>query len=301
LTSVEEGWRRGFPILELDPAALAALLDQPVLGVELLAGGLRNTNYRVQLTGGPAVVRLYAAEAAACQREAALLHVLHGEVPVPLLLDARPDADPPWALFEFVDGVRFDRAPSAGLGQHAYDAGAVLAAIHAFPLERAAHVDLNRYNNPRFSTESIFDTALGFARPYLGALLTDRAIDVVREHSPRLRNQDLTLQHSDYKPWNLLVRDGRIAAVLDWEFAFAGPRLNDIGNFIRYSDRQPPEYLTQFAAGYQVAGGTLPDDWFRLARLQDLIAVGFFFERADADPAIARDVVPLIERTVQLF
>jgi aminoglycoside phosphotransferase (APT) family kinase protein len=114
-------------------------------------------------------------------------------------------------------------------------------------------------------------------------------------------DQDTTLQHSDYKPWNLRGRDGRIAAVLDWEFAFSGPRLNDIGNFIRYSDRQPPEYLTRFAAGYQAGGGALPGDWFRLARLQDLIAIGFFFERAPVDPAIPRDVVPLIERTVDLF
>ena len=134
----------------------------------------------------------------------------------------------------------------------------MLAAIHAFPLERAADVDLNRYNDPRYSTANIFDAALGFARPYLGPQLADRAIEVVREHSSRLREQDTTLQHSDYKPWNLLVRDGRIAAVLDWEFAFAGPRLNDIGNFIRYSDRQPPEYLTRFAAGYQAGRRRAP-------------------------------------------
>src|SRR5258708_35836836 len=42
----------------------------------------------------------------------------------------------------------------------------------------------------------------------------------------------------DYKPWNALVRDGQIAAVLDWEFAFAGAPLNDIGNFLRY--QRPP-------------------------------------------------------------
>jgi aminoglycoside phosphotransferase (APT) family kinase protein len=131
--------------------------------------------------------------------------------------------------------------------------------------------------------------------------LTQRVLDVVAEHRARLRVQDPTLQHSDYKPWNLLVRDRHIAAVIDWEFAFAGPRLNDVGNFIRYSDRQPPEYVTRFVDGYRAANGWLPDDWFELARLQDLISLGYFLARADADPAIARDVVPLIERTVQLF
>jgi aminoglycoside phosphotransferase (APT) family kinase protein len=270
-----------------------------VLDAQLLSGGLRNTNYRVRLPAGAAVLRLYVAEPAACPREVALLGLLREVVPVPRVLDARPTADPPWALVEFVEGVRMDRSPD--IAEPAYDAGAVLAAIHAFPLDRVAHVDLNRYSDPAYSTANIFDAALGFARPYLTQQLADRAVAVVREHAARLAVQDTTLQHSDYKPWNLLVRDGRVAAVLDWEFAFAGPRLNDIGNFIRYSDRQPLEYLTRFADGYQAAGGTLPDDWFRLARLGDLIAIGFFFERTPVDPAIPRDVIPLIERTVNLF
>ncbi len=31
------------------------------------------------------------------------------------------------------------------------------------------------------------------------------------------------LVHSDFNGTNILVRDGRITGVLDWEFAFAGP------------------------------------------------------------------------------
>src|SRR5262249_40179268 len=154
---------------------------------------------------------------------------------------------------------------------------------------------------------------------------------VIREHGPRLQVQDTTLQHSDYKPWNLLARAGRIAAVLDWEFSFAGPRLNDVANFLRYSERQPLEYQEQFVRGYLEGGGILVDDWFRLARLVDLIAVCEPLSRRGAsgqgtvhapvaapnpipdprsptprakrapDPAIARDVVPLIEQTIDLF
>jgi aminoglycoside phosphotransferase (APT) family kinase protein len=113
--------------------------------------------------------------------------------------------------------------------------------------------------------------------------------------------QDARLQHADYKSWNLLVRDGRIAAVLDWEFAFAGPRLNDIGIFLRYSERQPPAFEERFVRGYLAAGGQLPPDWRRLARLQDLISLCWFLEQPVEDLVKIRDVTPLIERTIELF
>jgi aminoglycoside phosphotransferase (APT) family kinase protein len=301
--SVEEGWQRGYPVLALDAPAIAQLIGAPVHSAVVLAGGLRNTNYRVRVSDGDAVLRLYVAEAAACPRELALLRLLHGQVPVPRVLDGQPNATPPWALLEFVAGDRFDHALPEAIADHACAAGAVLAAIHAVPLETAAHVDLNRYSGPQYGIQEMVQDSLGHGRgeTYLGADLTRRVLDIVAEHAPRLSVQDTTLQHSDYKPWNLLVRDRRVAAVLDWEFAFAGPRLNDVGNFIRYSDRHPREYMTRFADGYQAAGGWLPADWFELARLQDLISLGYFLERAGTDPAIARDVVPLIERTVQLF
>jgi aminoglycoside phosphotransferase (APT) family kinase protein len=106
------------------------------------------------------------------------------------------------------------------------------------------------------------------------------------------------LSHSDYKPWNMLVRDGQIAAVLDWEFAFAGAPLNDIGNFLRYSARQQPAYESGFLRGYRAAGGLLPDDWKRLSRMVDLISLCEFLDRPDAHPTMVNDVRPLVQATL---
>jgi Ser/Thr protein kinase RdoA (MazF antagonist) len=103
------------------------------------------------------------------------------------------------------------------------------------------------------------------------------------------------------KPWNLLVKDNAIVAVLDWEFAFAGFPLNDFGIYLRYRDTQKPAYTTGFANGYQSAGGDLPADWARLSRLVDLVCLGYFLERPGDDPAVIRDVRPLIETTLRDF
>ena len=99
----------------------------------------------------------------------------------------------------------------------------------------------------------------------------------------------------------LLVRDGRIAGVLDWEFAFSGPPLNDIGIFVRHSQSLPRVYLERFARGYVEAGMPLPPDWLRLARLIDLLSLCYFLERPEDDPAVLRDIRPLIETTLAEF
>jgi len=300
--SVEEGWQRGFAVVELTPADASSLIGRPIFAVQLLSGGLRNTNCRVESGDGPAVLRLYTADREACARELSILNLIHDRVPVPRVLDAKPDADPPWALHEFINGRRFDRIEPTDIGPAAFDAGQVLARIHATPISPDAQPDLYRYSGGGYGFVEFVGNAMnGRAGERLGQALADRLIAVVQQHAPRLRVQDTTLQHSDYKPWNLLVDEQRIAGVLDWEFAFAGWRLNDLANFLRYCERQPPEYKNRFVDGYLAGGGRLPDDWFRLARLVDIMGFCDFLSRPHDDPAIRRDITPLIERTIALF
>ena len=61
-------------------------------------------------------------------------------------------------------------------------------------------------------------------------------------------------------------RDGRwsVSAVLDWEFAYSGSPLDDVGNMLRFE--QPPGFAAGFADGFRDGGGDLPLDWRRSAR-----------------------------------
>ena len=60
-------------------------------------------------------------------------------------------------------------------------------------------------------------------------------------------------------------------------------------------------YRDGFVAGYREGGGELPADWLRLARMIDLISLCYFLERPEDDPAVLRDVRPLIETTLREF
>lgn len=52
-------------------------------------------------------------------------------------------------------------------------------------------------------------------------------ISWLREHAPS--NDMVTLVHGDFKPGNVLVRDGHVTAVLDWETVHLGDPHEDLG------------------------------------------------------------------------
>ncbi len=61
--------------------------------------------------------------------------------------------------------------------------------------------------------------------------------------------------HNDMSPANVLVADGRISAVLDWEFATVAARALDVAMGLRlvmqvWDDGAPWEFVARFAGGY---------------------------------------------------
>lgn len=52
--------------------------------------------------------------------------------------------------------------------------------------------------------------------------------------------------HNDLCPENLVVRDGQVVAILDWEFAAPGRRTDDLANLVRYLG--PMETATRIAS-----------------------------------------------------
>ncbi|MGR3322497.1 MAG: phosphotransferase family protein [Sagittula sp.] len=102
--------------------------------------------------------------------------------------------------------------------------------------------------------------------------------------------------HGDYRPANIMVEDGRVSAVLDWEFAHEGDPMEDLGWYLAdvYRDQHfvtghfgPKEFL----ATYEAQGGPAPDlrriAWWSVFALQKLatIAVETLMAFRDGDDA----------------
>jgi aminoglycoside phosphotransferase (APT) family kinase protein len=90
-------------------------------------------------------------------------------------------------------------------------------------------------------------------------------------------------------------------AVLDWEFAFSGPPLVDVGIFLRAGEALRAEFRDVFAAGYQAAGGDLPSEWLRLSRLIDVVSQATFLDDPLHRPRLVSETTKVVEETVRML
>ena len=110
-----------------------------VVRVQPLAGGLRNGNFKLTLdsTTEPIVLRVYEHDASLCRKEADLIRLVGGSVPVPDVILAEPAGEDhrPFMLQRYVEGPTFralaGNAKSEEVAEAARSVGETLAAIGA--------------------------------------------------------------------------------------------------------------------------------------------------------------------------
>lgn len=331
----EEAWERRRPYVDLGQAQLAELVDRligraDVVQSALLKAGKCNTNVRAELSDGKrVVVRVYENEADAFEKDRTLVDVLDDSVPVPRLLGAlrAPEetfqghlgeklAGRPVAVFEWIEGQKpFEVLETRGaeaFRRVVFELGATLAAIgpqRTFEAHGLLDGDLNfrrRFASNRASFLDFIDWSLteGRAGERLGAGLAERLAEFAQEraHLLDVTEGDYRLVHGNYKLSNLLVRaDGEeweVAAVLDWEYAFAGAPLFDAAILLRHADRWPPGSEEAFARGFRERGGELPQRWREMTRMFDLMNLCGFLNASGEREVTFSAVRRLIEETV---
>lgn len=314
---MREAWRRGQPEFELDASAIAALVAPAVPGASVLefrpaTGGLANTNVEVTLSTPPGrvLLRLYQRDPRQAGKEAAI-HALAARQGIPVarflhFAETNALTHLPYGVLTWVDGERLetvvgglDDAAMAILGR---SVGATLATIHAVAFDKPgffgadlcvpAATDNGKQGLLAYLRRCLLEGAGG---ERLGAALTAALLRFVERHGDRLEAwlAPPCLVHADFNGSNILVqRDGdswRVAAVLDWEFAFAGSPAFDFGNLLRPPLGSREVFRSAVAGGYAAAGGVLPQGWLDIARIADLYAWADFLSRPAAGGAIIED------------
>lgn len=279
-------------------AIAEAVTGRPAREVARLAGGFGNDVFAVASDrGAPVVVRLYRRAPEVAPIEAAVMaRAAEAGVPVPRVLrcdQAGELAGRPALVMDHVEGERADlvltgcsRAEALEIGR---ELGRILARIHAVRFERPGF-----FQGPALTPELPPDVP---AKPSVLLLqLADGpeippAWRALVEASAPILDADPcppTLVHSDYNPKNLLLRregGGRtLAAVLDWEFAFAYSPLIDLGNLLRFAHERPEGFVSAVEAGYRDGGGALPEGWRALAATLDALALCDLLRRGPGSP-----------------
>jgi len=303
----------------LDRIASRAFPRQRPTGARPL-GGLRNANFLLRLDAAPhaAVLRIYEHDPSLCRKELDLLTLVRGAVPVPETIYAEPsglEEIPPFLVSEYIEGLEFRDLKRGGdarsVSQAAYDAGQVLACIGRTtfakpgwlgPGAAPSHPLLAGANQvPRFAELCLASENL---QRRMGPDLRERTAALLRSYAAQLAalEDERRLVHGDFSRRNLIVRqvEGKwaVAAVLDWEFAFSGSPLADIGHFLRSERVARPLIEPSFSNGYVDAGGRLPDGWRRLARVLDAIALCESLTHDELPAEAARELVELVSATV---
>ncbi len=311
--------RRAIPAEEAERMVRRAFPRGRIVHIQPLAGGLRNANFRLTLdsTAGPIVLRVYEHDASLCQKEADLLRLVGGSVPVPevILVEPAGEGHRPFMLRRYVEGPTFRElvgsTRSEEVAQAARSAGETLAAIGLItfanpgwlapgptvtdPLLQGADP------MPRFVDECLASRVLQRRVP---AELLEKTRAAMWSHATALRRaaDETSLVHGDIGRRNLIVRQlaGRwvVAAVLDWEFAVSGSPLADVGHFLRCERSGHPAAEPHFRAGYLEGGGRLPPEWRRLAKLVDLVALCEMLTHDGIPDAAGAELVELIRATV---
>jgi aminoglycoside phosphotransferase (APT) family kinase protein len=316
-------WKVVSPPPALPFAAADAILDawrgtRRVVSIEPLAGGIMNWNYGIRLSGSAErfVLRFYDRMPASCAKEVRILTLVRDELPVPDVLHANVQGAsgfPPFCVLEFIEGISLRelrrRGETKGVADASYDAGRLLPRLaqHRFQRSGRLSADLEVQDGP-FADASLAQVVDQFAasplfRQRVESGLLTRILDLVRAHDgrPAGSEDDVSLVHGDFNSPNILVREGRgswrVAAILDWEFAFAGPMLCDIGNMLRYERPGQSRYEPHFSRGLVDGGWNAPADWFLRARLADLPALCELLTRDDVPDEIVAELCDLLDAT----
>jgi fructokinase len=317
----EARWTRWEPRRTLPPEILDRMVNTAfpscrVIEIQALGEGARNANFKLHLEGQPepVVLRIYEQDASLCQKELDLLRLAGGLVPVPEVIHAEPlglEELPPFTMARYIEGISLrDLSRSGDKGataEAAYSAGETLAALGRASFDRpgwlgpgpavTAPLLEGKDPMPRFVDLCLGSINLERRMP---AELRHRASGLVWRRAPQLArlDEEARLVHGDFNGRNLLVRclAGRwsVVAVLDWEFAVSGSPLGDLGNFLRYERDLRPVAEPHFSAGYLHAGGALPRDWRRLARVLDVAAICETLTHDQLPDTVVAELVELI-------
>jgi aminoglycoside phosphotransferase (APT) family kinase protein len=326
---VREKWSRTQANLEPRRSSVETLARKAFPGAEVanLAstfGGLANTNFKLELSGPEGerhvLLRYWQRDQHQAAKEIALLSLVSSRVPVPAILvsgSADPDFGLPYAFMQWIEGEpletlapRLDERRVIDLGRQV---GATLAAIHEFrfDLQGFFGADLIPRDPLDMETPGVLawlDHCLreGPGSERLGAGLTGALLAFVTMEGDVLASdwaRQPTLTHSDFNASNILVGRApggafKIAAILDWEFAFAGGPSYDFGNLLRPPLGEDAGFVAGMVDGYKTAGKDLPEGWIEASRMADLLSWVDFVSQPYCGRAVIKSARAMIRRLI---
>ena len=264
---------------------------------DIISGGCANLNIKIILEGEktPLLLRIYLRDKTAAILEQNLYKLLSPRVPVPIIYYVGNIEGYSFAICQFIEGLNLRDLLLSNIPHNVEDImkelGLKLASIAKIEFAEAGFFDQNLNiieRNSRASYLTFVDQLWQnqFICQTLSAAIINKIKDYLNKYAELLPNEnEKHLVHGDFDPANILVKqvDGiwKIAAILDWEFAFSGSIIFDVANMLRYAHHMPDIFSISFLEGLENGGVVLPDNWQITAHLLNLVSLLDILGRRD--------------------
>ncbi|WP_291582091.1 phosphotransferase family protein [Clostridium sp. UBA6640] len=249
-----------------------------------LLEGCRNTNYVVRIKNNASVflLRIFPINDESWKKEKKLLTLLKNEIPVQKLYFLSQDESielRTFAIYEFAQGITLQSAMNSGyvLEENLIkDIGKTMASIHNHVYTKVGFLDDNlEVKSFLPPLETWYGMFLGEnARSRLGAEAVKNIEKLILSNKESLEQmgKQVSLVHGDFRPTNILVYNGKLSCILDWEFVMAGHPISDIGQFFREEQYLDKNLISVFEKSYsEISKIKLSDNWYKLGKLRDLV------------------------------
>ncbi len=295
-------WERFIPVLDIGTEEANGIFREydksiGVLEFHAIRLGCKNSNFIVSTNKGKFLLRL--TDPAGFNNEVPVYELVKGRINVPDLLFHTVKPNRNIFIYQYIRGVSL-QAHIVAHGQCdpflLEQAAKASAVIHNTPKEKTA--GLAQWDVPPY--EVWYDAFLDHptVRARLGGETRERVRRLVFDKREFITEIDgcQSLIHGDFRPANMLVGEHDRVFFVDWEGAWRGHTLADIGMFFRYRSFFNDTHIRLFEQVYQsYADRKLPGHWFELALFRDLVNPLQLLSANQEAPLRNADLVQLIQ------
>jgi len=249
-----EGWNTSTKIIE---DIIDELFSSPISEKKKLEVGENNEVYDIKTESGQEVIIRIHRESPRFEKERwALERCAEIGIPVPTILLIRDivenGQDLQVCVETKIDGYSLDKTPPEDLSTVLLELGQILSLLHSIPTNGFGRLD--KEGNGKFSTSADLirgnvDTLPSKILPYFKDKpeqreILERAYEILDREADKYSSTEPRLAHNDIQPNHILVKDGKISGLIDFESACgADPILDFVLWDYKYGKEYPLEAL----------------------------------------------------------